>query len=78
MAKTHSPVAALPELLDFPVAMQAVIDGKSISKQEWDDIQIHCQLRRGNLQIFLSDGKWHNWIVSEADMLGQDWFVCST
>jgi hypothetical protein len=23
------------------------------------------------------NGKWHTWIVSEGDMLGQDWVVLS-
>jgi len=58
--------------LTFPDAMQSVIDGKRITKQEWDNPGHYAELRNGLLMIYLDTG-WHKWIVSDGDMMGTDW-----
>jgi hypothetical protein len=58
--------------LTFPEAMQAVIDGKHISKLEWENKDHFAELRNGSLMIHLANG-WHTWTVSEGDMMGTDW-----
>lgn len=62
-------------LMDFPTAMRAIIDGSTISKKEWDNQNYQARLDGGRLCIKLDDGKWHQWLVSDGDMLGEDWFV---
>lgn len=77
---TTSPVPqrALPltdeVLIDFPQAMQAVIDGKTITKKEWVDPESVCKLEGGRLRIRL-ENVWHDWIISDGDMMGKDWVI---
>jgi hypothetical protein len=54
--------------------MKAVIEGKTITKREWDDPNVYACLRDGTLQIHLEDG-WHTWIINEGDLMGTDWEV---
>jgi hypothetical protein len=60
--------------MDFPQAIQAVIEGHRITKQEWDDEEIYGQLRKNTLMIHLEDG-WHQWIINDGDLLGDDWIT---
>jgi hypothetical protein len=53
--------------------MQAIIDGKTITKREWGNDDV-CQLRDGWLMI-RRDGKWHTWLVNDGDLVGKDWTV---
>lgn len=62
------------EFLDFPSALSAVIEGKCISKQEWNDLQTYGELRQGILMLRMNN-KWHRWILSDGDLLGKDWFI---
>lgn len=62
------------KLITFPEAMQAVIDGKNITKAEWDSPDIFCNLESERLKICIH-GVFHDWIISEADMMGTDWEV---
>lgn len=79
---THSPTSTPKPVkkpirhtyLNFPPAMQAVIDGKKITKMEWNNPFIICFLDK-HLKIRLQDGYDHDWIVSDGDMAGQDWMV---
>ena len=81
----HSPIAQSPaprvgsiEMpMTFPVAMAAIIDAKRITRLEWDDPDTYGMLRDGRLMLFRSDmGKrWHHWIISEGDLLGDDWVI---
>jgi len=61
--------------MDFSQALRKVIDGKKISKLEWDDVEIYGLLKDGILQIRLADKEFYTWKVSEGDLLGFDWFV---
>ena len=71
----QSPRAVETDTMTFPEAIQAIIDGKTISKLEWSDAEtFYGQLRNGTLQIHLADG-WHTWIISDGDLAGLDWIV---
>lgn len=61
--------------LDFMDALRAVIDGKAITKLEWDDPSIHVILKNERLMILLDDGILHPLIVTLGDLLGDDWVV---
>ena len=58
--------------MTFDQAIAEVIRGKRITKLEWDDNNAYGVLRNERLMIKLEDG-WHLWIVSAADMFGDDW-----
>ena len=80
----HSPVTSpkpAPKMeytvaMDFPQAMQAVIDGKKVTKLEWaeaeDGIVVYL---KGTLKIRLAEGKESDLIISAGDMTGADWVV---
>ncbi len=73
MPKGNATKATAP-LMSFPVAIQAIKGGKKVRRQEWLDKEEYCLLQNNFLQIH-RDGKFHNWIVSEGDILAIDWVI---
>lgn len=63
------------ELLEFPQAIDAVIDGKKITRQVWADQNIFGHIKDGVLKIRMSDGQDHEWILTDGDMFAVDWKV---
>lgn len=60
--------------MNFFTALKAVLNGKIITKLEWDNTEIYGLLRNAQLQLHKPDG-FHVWIISEGDMLGEDWVI---
>jgi hypothetical protein len=60
------------KLMTFPQAMEAVIEGKRITKEEWDSEEVWGEMKEGFL-IIHRDGKDHQWIISEGDLTGDDY-----
>jgi len=58
----------------FPDAIKALIGGEKIRRLEWVDEQEYCLLKDNFLAIHRND-KFHSWIVSEGDLLAQDWVI---
>lgn len=73
MAGKQSPIP-MPGM-SFPDALKAVIEGKKITKVEWGDSKIYGVLENGFLVIHREDGRAHSWIISEGDLMGNDWIV---
>jgi hypothetical protein len=63
--------------MSFPGAIQRVVDGDKITKLEWGDPSLYIFLGEGFLRIRKVDGTKPQLLVSEADMLGNDWVVVS-
>jgi len=61
-------------MLTFPQAIEAVIDGKKVTMKEWDDVDSYGVMKDGYL-IIHRDGKDHQWLVSEADMVAKDFII---
>jgi hypothetical protein len=61
--------------MDFSDAMRAVKNGESIYRKSWLDTGAKVCLQNGRLMIFMSDTKWHQWIVSEEDIMADDWAI---
>lgn len=59
--------------MDFPSAMREVIDGKKVTRTEWEDEGSYGELKDGFLMI--KNKGMHQWIVSEADMTSLDWII---
>lgn len=73
----HSPVPKTRKVivqLSFPKAMEEIVNGKQIRRQEWGDLDEYCLLKDSFLMIH-RNGKFHGWTVSEGDMLAIDWVV---
>ena len=62
------------ETFDFSEAVNRLKHGHKITKVEWGDRDYYGVLRDGILQLHKPDG-FHSWIISEADMMGEDWAV---
>ena len=77
--KKKNTVRKLPPDLTFPQAMEAIIDGKRVSKREWADPERYGFVNNNEQGIAVlslhQDGKNNQWIVSWGDMTGNDWFV---
>jgi hypothetical protein len=66
-----------PVTMDFPAAIREVINGKLITRLEWANGD-YCLLQDQWLRIFTTkDQKFHDWLVSEGDMVTSDWVVKS-
>lgn len=62
--------------MTFLQAIQEVIAGHKITKLEWANTEDFCELKDGILQIHKSiGGTWHSWIISDGDILGEDWIT---
>lgn len=59
--------------MTFPDAMQSIINGERVRRDEWPD-GIHGVLKDGFLMLKKEDG-FHQWLVSEGDMDGRDWLT---
>jgi len=60
--------------LKFPEAIKAITEGKRVTKQEWNSKEIYGVLKNGILSINLPSGLCQ-WIVSEGDMVGDDYML---
>ena len=66
----------VPSGMTFPEAMQAIIDGKRITKLEWDDDKIVVYLDE-HLKITLPENSYKpsDLILSDGDIFGNDWRI---
>lgn len=57
-------------------ALNAVFrDNERIHRTSWKTRDVYCALEGGQLCIWgvPADGKWHPWVVTEADYFANDW-----
>lgn len=74
-AKSPLPKAKAKEIkkMSFPEAIQAVIEGKKVTKLEWDNSNIYLLLKDGYLRIHTLKGDFDVLAVSEGDLIGKDY-----
>lgn len=68
------PSRKLPLTMSFDKAIEAIMEGKKVRREEWPDAEEHGVLADGFLKIFVK-GRYHGWTVSEGDMLATDWVI---
>jgi hypothetical protein len=61
--------------MDFPSAIARIIAGDKITKIEWNNPEYYGVLEGGFLMLHKPDGKLYQWIVSDGDIMGEDWIV---
>lgn len=61
--------------MDFFDALPAVLKGQRITRIDWNDASIYGFLSFQGLLSLRRDGENHSWIVSEGDMVAEDWVV---
>lgn len=71
---SSSPVQE-PQTMDFPDAMREIIEGKSVTKLEWNDPRIYLAMHDNRLSIHKANDTWHILQVSDGDVFGEDWVV---
>ncbi len=67
-----SPTVKLGKM-EFPAAIKELIGGSKITREEWAGGE-YCLLKDGYLEIW-TNGKFHQWIVSDGDLSATDWLV---
>lgn len=75
--KSESPLppkGGVRKSMSFPEAIQALMNGKMVRRLDWADGNEYCLLQENFLRIH-RNSKFHNWIVSEGDMLAIDWVI---
>lgn len=76
--QTTSPIPTVSkkeELLTLPQALNEVIDGKKITRLAWNNDH-YCLLKDNYLELY-REGKFHQWIINDGDLLAIDWIVVS-
>ena len=61
--------------MSFTEAIGEMLEGKKIFKLEWKDEEFYGHVKDGMLQLHKKDGQDYRWLLSEVDMLGQDYTV---
>lgn len=63
------------EGMSFFKALELLAGGKKIHKLEWKDKEFYGQLKDTLVKLHKPTGNYHDWIISEGDMVGNDWVV---
>lgn len=63
------------KVYNFYDALKIVMGGSRISKLEWNNTDEYGVLGDGHLRLHKPDGKQYNWILSDGDILGEDYIV---
>ena len=65
------------EGLNFYQALQEMLKGKRVTKNEWENDEEYGFMRAEILHIHRDEdgGKDHRWVISEADIKGTDFRV---
>jgi hypothetical protein len=66
------PELDLPTVVTFFEAMEAVAIGKRITKEDWKNARAFMEKNQLTIEI---NGKKHGWIISQADLDGEDYIV---
>ena len=63
-----------PKQENFYGALMDMVDGKKVTKLEWDNKEEYGFMKDEILSIH-RNGKDHGWLVSLADISGEDWYA---
>jgi hypothetical protein len=61
--------------LTFDKAIKCVMGGGKITKKEWNSPESYGFLNGKWLSLHKPDGINYQWLISDGDMLGEDWVV---
>ena len=62
-------------LMTFPEAMAAVITGKKVAREAWENSDYLALDKPGYLNIHKEDEETAALLVSDGDMLNDDWVI---
>jgi hypothetical protein len=61
--------------LTFQEAITEILMGNSVTKEEWGDKAYYGILDGERLRLHKPNGTLHDWLLSEGDMRGDDFYV---
>jgi len=61
--------------MDFYDAIRQLVDGKRVTRAEWNDITEYCFLSKDGFLSIFRGGKEHRWLVGDGDILATDWVI---
>jgi len=61
--------------MSFNEALEAIKNGKKVTKEEWDSEETYGHLQDEHLRLHKPDGKSYHWILSVGDLEGEDYYV---
>jgi len=59
----------------FSDALKQILEGKKITRVEWQNKKIFGQLVNGSLMLHKEDDVYYIWQLSDGDILADDWVV---
>ena len=65
-------------LLGFERAIDAMLEGENVTREEWKDKRTYGLLKDGILQLHKKGEDketTHPWILNDADLVSDDWYV---
>lgn len=62
-------------LMSFYEALAELQNGVKITKVEWGNEDVYGILKDGVVMLHKDDDKFYNWIISDGDLGGDDWYV---
>lgn len=76
---TSSPVIKKPQqgqvLLSFSEIVSPLLEGKKITKLEWNNDNIYGCLVNSELMLHKDDNIFYKWILNDGDLKGTDFVV---
>lgn len=76
---TQSPVPHIPKPeslgLSFYQALHFMLEGKKVTRRDWDDETYYGFLNDSTLRLHKPDGKLYDWIIVEGDVRAKDWII---
>lgn len=64
----------LPVEMTFCEALKKTLEGKKITRVEWEDKTTFGEMRNNELMIFIR-GEYHSWTIVPGDITADDWYV---
>jgi len=64
--------------LDFYGAIDAMLNGKRVTRREWNNKGTYCLLKDDMLQLHKAgeaEETIHPWIINNGDLGGLDWYI---
>lgn len=61
--------------LDFAGAIKAMLDGKKVTRREWQDDSVFGFFDEKTEILMIFRSGTHQWIVSKGDVMNDDWEI---
>ena len=73
--KSPKPKTKALKMISFSQAIAEIMVGKKVTKHEWADEEFYGFLHEGKLRLHKPDDKVYDWIISDGDLFGLDFYL---